>query len=222
MSSIQALTVKGALVSHQGLRGWWGLKLDRAICTVKDPIDPYGIAYSDVDELQLIFMNQEGYTKYKNLLDRRVSISGKLMGHSTAYHQTSVLIIVDEIASLDGVQAPRATAKQALKPLQDVDSYFAAVTVLPRPASRVIKQVWDSDPVNPFADSDRYVEHMFNGPMDVMWVKCREGYRIESPTSTTNSSIFQMDPRSPSNPFWGVAVSDSERTNITLRCVKGH
>lgn len=217
----QPLTVKGELISHQGLRGWWGLKLDHAICTLKDPIDPYGVAYTDVDELQLIFMNQDGYAKYKNLLNRSVSISGKLMGRTTGYHQTRVLIIVDEMASVDGVQAPKATAKEP-RPLRDGEFYFASVTVLPRPASRVIKQVWDTDPVKPFADSDRYVEHMFNGPMDVMRVKCREGYRIESPASTTNSSIFQMDPQSPANPFWGVAVSDSERTNITVRCGKTH
>jgi hypothetical protein len=110
----QPLTLKGTLVSHQGLRGWWGVKLDHRICTLKDPIDDYGVAYSDVDELQLIFMNQDSYTKYENLLNHRVSISGKLMGRSTAYHQTKVLIIVDEMASIDGEIARKSVESKRL------------------------------------------------------------------------------------------------------------
>jgi hypothetical protein len=214
-------TLKGRLTSHQGLRSWWGIRLDRSICTLKHPTDLTGAHYADVDELQLIFLNQDSFAKYEGLLNHRVSVSGKLMGRATAYHQTNVLIIVDQVASLDGVQVqePR-TAKQKLPPLRDLESYSAAVTVLPRPASRVIEQAWDKDPASFFPDSDRYVEHMFNGPMDIMWVKCREGYKIESPESSTNSSIFQMDPRSSTNPYWGVAVSDSQRTNITVRCLK--
>jgi hypothetical protein len=214
--------LKGTLVSHQGLRSWWGVKLDHPICMLKDPIDPYGMAYSDVDELQLIFMNQDSYGRYENLLNRSVSVSGSLMGRTTGYHNTSVLIVVDDVASLDGAssRAVKATAKPARPPLPDVESYFASLTVLPKPTSRVIEQAWDKDPVNFFADSDRYTEHMFNGPMNIMWVKCRDGYRIERPTSSTNSGVFQMAPRNSTNPFWGVAVSDSERTNITVHCIK--
>jgi len=190
------LTLKGNLTSHQGLRTWWGVKLDQAICTVKHPTDPYGVAYSDVKETHLIFLNPENSAKYERLLNHRVAVSGKLMGRTTAYHQTSVLIIVDEIASLDGaqIQTPQAV-KRALPSLRDLESYFASVSVLPRPASRVVKQAWDTDQGAFFADSDRYVEHMFNGPMDVMWVKCREGYRVESSESSSNSSLFQMDTR---------------------------
>lgn len=84
----------------------------------------------------------------------------------------------------------------------------------------MITQAWDKDPAAFFPDSDRYVEHMFNGPMDVMWVKCREGYRISKPASSTDSSIFQMDPQNSTNPYWGVAVSDSQRSNITMHCIK--
>lgn len=125
--------LNGQLTSHQGLRTWWGVKLDRTICTSKHATDPYGVAYSDVQELQLIFTDQDGSAKYEGLLNHEVAVSGKLMGRTTAYHQTSVLIIVDEIVSLDGVQAQvPQRAKPALRPLRDLESYVAAVTVLPR------------------------------------------------------------------------------------------
>jgi len=47
------------------------------------------------------------------------------------------------------------------------------------------------------AESDAYVTHMFNGPMDVMWVSCLAGYRIADAKSTTASAVFPMDADNP-------------------------
>ena len=215
--------LNGTLVSHQGLRGWWAVKPDNPICTIKEPSDPAAVAYSGVSEVQLILMGgQTDFDRYRLLLGRKVSVSGKLTPQVTAYHQTEVLILVDGIeAARAGSDAPTsAPTRPPSSSVSAVGGYAASVTVVPRPVNRVIKQAWDKDPNHFFPDSDRYVEHMFNGPMDIMWVKCRDGYSITGPKSSTGSSVFQMDPADPKNPYWGVAVSDSERTNITVLCSK--
>jgi hypothetical protein len=214
------VTLNGTLVSHQGLRGYWAVKPDNPICMIKEPSDPSAFAYTGVAELQLILMGaQADFDRYRPLLGRRVSVTGKLIPQVTGYHQTQVLIMVDGIVAASGNDSPRsAPTRPAASPAATVGEYSASVTVVPRPVNRVIKQAWDKDPSRFFPDSDRYVEHMFNGPMDIMWVKCRDGYTIAGPTSSTGSSVFQMDPADPNNPYWGVAVSDSERTNITVLC----
>jgi hypothetical protein len=218
------VTLNGTLVSHQGLRGFWAVKPDYPICTIKGPSDPAAIAHSGVAEVQLILMGgQADFDRYRPLLGRKVSVSGKLTPQVTAYHQTEVLIIVDGIEGPGGSDAPtrsNAPTRPVPSPVATVGGYSASVTVVPRPVSRVIEQAWDKDPSHFFPDSDRYIEHIFNGPMDVMWVKCKDGYTIAGPKSSTGSSVFQMDPADPKNPYWGVAVSNSERTNITVLCRK--
>jgi hypothetical protein len=129
--------------------------------------------------------------------------------------------MVDRIEAAGSLaEKTSAPVRSPSGPLPDVQEYFASVTVVPRPVSRIIKQAWDKDPRQFFPDSDRYVEHLFNGPMDIMWVKCRDGYSISGPKSSTGSSVFQMAPDDRTNPYWGIAVSDTERSNITVRCTK--
>jgi hypothetical protein len=214
-----SLTVKGHIVSHQGLRNWWGLAVDRPICMVKDSSDPYGQPYKGVLEMQLIPMAQSEYDRYRVLTGKEVSVTGKLTPRVNAYHQTSVLIFVSEIEGKDGEPAP--TVKQnPLTPLPEFASYTASLTVLPAPANRVMKQAWQkATPDTPLADSDRYVSHLFNGPKDIMWVQCRPGYWIAQATSGTGSSVFQMQENVKTS-SWGVAVSDSKRTNITVECLR--
>ena len=214
--------LNGTLVSHQGLRGFWAVKPDNPICTIKEPSDPSAVAYSGVAEVQLILMGgQADFDRYRPLLGRKVSVSGRLTPQVTGYHQTQVLIIVDGIEAAGESDAPTsAPLRPPPSPVVAVGGYSASVTVVPRPVNRVINQAWDKDPSHFFPDSDRYVDHMFNGPMDIMWVKCRDGYAITGSKSSTGSSVFQMDPADPKNPYWGVAVSDSERTNITVLCSK--
>ena len=214
--------LNGTLVSHQGLRGFWAVKPDNPICTIKEPSDPSAVAYSGVAEVQLILMGgQADFDRYRPLLSRRVFVSGRLTPQVTGYHQTEVLIIVDGIEAAGESDAPpSAPLRPPPSPVVAVGGYSASVTVVPHPVNRVIKQAWDTDPSHFFPNSEEYIEHLFNGPMDIMWVKCREGYTITGPKSSTGSSVFQMDPADPKNLYWGVAVSDSERSNITVRCSK--
>jgi hypothetical protein len=216
-------TVSGILTSHQGLRDWWGITLDQAICTLKDTSDPFGLAYSGVKELQIVLARSDDYSRYRNLLGQRITASGKFFPRATAYHQTNVLIMADRISFANEKEVsalPPAKGKSLNTHLPELAFYFASATILPAPASRVIKQAWDNDPDSFLPESDRYIEHLFNGPMDIMWVKCRTGYTISDPKSSTGSSIFRMDAGNPRNQYWGVAVSDSQRTNITVRCGK--
>jgi len=218
----KTVNLTGTLVSHRGLRGWWGLKLDRPICMTKgDPADPFMFPYQGVLEVQLLLNGQSEFDHYRNLLGEPVSATGKLTPRVNGHHETEVLIFVERIVATNATTAPFPTsARTEPGPLLTPPSYFASVTVLPHPVSRVIKQAWDKDPKEFFAESDRYISHFFKPSMDLMWVKCIDGYAISAPKSSTNSSIFQMDPDDPKNTVWGVAVSDSERTNIVVRCVR--
>src|SRR5664280_2452416 len=134
--------LSGTLVSHQGLRGWWAVKLDKPICTITEPSDPFSVGHSDVPELQLILMGgQADFDRYRPLLGRKVSVSGKLTPQVTAYHQTEVLIIVDGIEGPGGSDAPtrsNAPTRPVPSPVATVGGYSASVTVVPRPVSRVI------------------------------------------------------------------------------------
>jgi hypothetical protein len=217
------VNLTGVLVSHQGLRNWWALKLDKPVCTISEPSDPAAVAHSKVEEIQLIvFGGQAEFERYKPLLGRKVSVSGKLTPRVTAYHQTPVLIMVESIESKDHTETPVIVSQRPAPRLPEIPEYSASATVVPHPVNRVIKQAWDKDPSHLFADSDRYIDHMFNGPMDIMWVRCRDGYEISNAHSSTASSVFQMAPDDPKNPYWGVAVAEAARTNITVRCSKAH
>jgi hypothetical protein len=189
---------------------------------IKDSSDPFGLAYSGVGELQLSLTDQDDFESVSKLPGRKVSVSGKLTPRVTAYHETNVLLMVERLTPLTPTEAlyPRSLRPSPV-PLADMPSYFVSVTVLPSPVSRVVKQAWAANhPTRFFSESDRYAQHMFNGPEDIMWVKCREGYTISAPRSTTKAGIFQMSPDSTKNPYWGVAVSDSQPTNITMQCIK--
>ena len=217
------VSLRGTLVSHQNLNNWWAVKLARSICTVNDPSDPSMVAYNSVGELQLILGGQADLDRCRNLLGREVAVSGKLIPQVTAHHQTRVLIIVDQIEPISPVKVtevpiPVATRAAGISALPDAPSYIASATVVPSPTRRVIKQAWDNDPSRFFPESDRFIEHFFNGPSDIMWVKCLDGYTITESKSSSGTSVFQMDPGDTKNPYWGVAVSVSERSNITVRC----
>ena len=97
----------------------------------------------------------------------------------------------------------------------DLPFYYASTTVIPS-ADRVIIKAWQTDPENFFRPSDSYVERFFNGPKDILWVGCRNGYTIKDGTSSTGSAVFRMDDAS--NETFGVAVHGTGRTNITVRC----
>ena len=96
----------------------------------------------------------------------------------------------------------------------DLPSYYASTTVIPS-ADRVIIKAWQTDPENFLRPSDSYVEHFFNGPKDILWASCRNGYSIKDATSSTGSAVFRMDDAS--NETFGVAVGGTGRTNITIQ-----
>jgi peptidyl-prolyl cis-trans isomerase A (cyclophilin A) len=211
-----AIALTGTVASHQGLQSWWGLKLDTPICTVADNSDPYMIAYQDVRETQIIVFQNEDLTPYSG---QRITISGELLPMVNGHHQTRVMIGLKSV-QVAGRNANVPQRKAQARPTYLPDAFHASVTVLAKPIARVTAQAWDRDPNAFLAESDAYVTHMFNGPMDVMWVSCLAGYRIADAKSTTASAVFPMDADNPKNAYWGVAVSDSKRTNITIGCVR--
>jgi len=126
-----------------------------------------------------------------------------------------------EVVSPDGAHRSTRPKTATPQPSYLPDAFYASLTVLPKPTERVITKAWDKDPQSFFANSDDYVSHMFNRPKDIMWVSCLAGFRIDEAKSTTGSSVFPMDADDSKNAYWGVAVSDGARTNITILCIKG-
>jgi hypothetical protein len=214
------VTLAGVVTLHEGLKGFWSIALDQPICTIGRPDDPFAEAFNGERELQVIFEGAENpaFEQFRTLRTKRVLLTGTLMSRTTGYHRTNVLITVNRFKR---VETDQGTIRVAPSTIRNVTLYSAAATVLPAPVDRLVKLAWNGDAKNPFPDSDRYIQHLFNGPMDIMWVKCADGYLVDGiPESTTRSSVFQMDPSDPKNPWWGVAVSASQRTNVTVRCAK--
>lgn len=214
------VTLTGNLISHQGLRTWWSLKLDRSVCMLAGPSD--STEGKDVSEMQMIPSDGD-YDQYKPLMEKHVVMVGKLTPWVTAYHMTPVMIMVDSISLTAGSQVigqARNRSARRTTDLPEVQSYYAAVTVVPA-AKTVVNQVWQTDlSTDSLPSPELWVKHLFNGPMDIMWVNCRDGYTIQGAVSATNSAVFPMSEGNPRIDTRGVAVSDSERTNITIRCVK--
>jgi hypothetical protein len=78
----------------------WVLRLATPICVAPDgPTEDYNDPESNVRELQLIFMDGAGYTKYRSLLGKPVSVSGTLSHAITGHHHTKVMVVVREIAA---------------------------------------------------------------------------------------------------------------------------
>jgi Domain of unknown function (DUF4431) len=215
------VTLTGTLVSHQDLRSWWSLKLDQSACMVLGQSDPNEAARPGVAEMQVLFEGGGDYDQYRPLLKKRVVIVGKLTPWVTAYHMTPVMVEVSSISLTDGSQMIGPERQAASKPadLPNVQSYYASATVI-QAAKRVATQAWQKDPADALQSADSWMRHFFNGPMDIMWVNCREGYAIQEARSSTNSAVFQLSEDNPQIDTHGVAVSDSGRTNITIRCVK--
>ena len=211
-----AVKLNGTLMTHQGLRNWWGVKLDEPICTI--PVDSLE-SYHNVQELQLL-MGEGDFDRYAPLIGRKVSVSGKLEAQSTGYHQTKVMIGVAGMEVRENKPVlPVGPPSEPPAKLLDVQSYFASVTVERTPA-RVIKKAWVNDPSHLLPHSEFYIDHMFNGPMDVLWVTCRDGYTTTGPTSSTDAHPFRMSPDDPTDRFWGISVNDTQSSEIAVGCQK--
>jgi len=212
--------VTGVLVPHQGIETWFGIKVDEPICMIANASDYSMLAYQSVPELQII---QVQGSVLRALVGKRIRADGKLEPMVSGHHRTNVMIMVSSLKEVKGapgiagkVLPTNVSQSRRLTP----DVYIASATVIPDPGGRVIKEARGALLKDLLPDPESLVRTMFNGPQDIMWVYCSEGYRLGEATSATSSRVFQMDPADPSNSYWGVAASYSERSNITVTCSK--
>src|SRR5712691_8996124 len=73
-----SVTLDGVMIAHEGLRTWRGVRLERAICMIEDPSNPYAVAHKGVAEVQLILSGEADFDRYRGLLNKRVAVFGKL------------------------------------------------------------------------------------------------------------------------------------------------
>src|ERR1035437_1329231 len=109
------VTLNGTLVSHQGLRGFWAVKPDYPICTIKGPTDPAAIAHSGVAEVQLILMGgQADFDRYRPLLGRKVSVSGSPECPRESEHPTAASRVATAIETGAGTPASARSISPSL------------------------------------------------------------------------------------------------------------
>lgn len=212
------VSLKGTVIKHDGLRAWWGLKLDTPICTNAGPDEDQGLAHTGIHELHLVVSSKLHWAQIVPLQGKSAVLSGRLMLAITGHHMTPVLLQVDEVHNSPVQHIPPQKPKEVSSRQPLPESYSAKVTVMQSPVNRVITMAWATDPSKPFKDADEFVTHYFNGPMDIMWVECRAGYRIVAPESPSSSSVFPMD--GPGSKIWGVAVAPQGESAIRVTCIR--
>jgi uncharacterized protein DUF4431 len=79
----------------------WILELDNTHCVDEDKADPdLNPAQKAVRRIQLVFNDRKAYVKYKDLVSKKIMLTGTLFGGHTAHHHTNVLLTVGTLESL--------------------------------------------------------------------------------------------------------------------------
>jgi len=72
----------------------WALRLDRSICI--NSASDLNEAEDNLQEIQLVLKATQ-YVRYRNLIGRKVSVSGTLFDSHTGHHHKKVLLTTDQI-----------------------------------------------------------------------------------------------------------------------------
>jgi len=75
---------------------YWILHLDKLICVRPDTDDDRGLPNVKTRDIQLVFMDDSFYTKYRDLVRRRArfNVVGSLFHQNTVHHVTKILVNV--------------------------------------------------------------------------------------------------------------------------------
>jgi hypothetical protein len=76
--------------------GYWILKPDKPVCVVAGPDDELNETELDVRTIQLVLSDKQ-YKIYRNLLNKRIIVTGTLSHGHTGHHHTAVLLKVSRL-----------------------------------------------------------------------------------------------------------------------------
>ena len=80
---------------------YWFVKLSRPVCVGEDEKEPdLNPAKKGVGSIQLV-LSRDGYAAYKELVGKRVMVSGTLFGAITGHHHTPVLLTVRTLSAVN-------------------------------------------------------------------------------------------------------------------------
>lgn len=211
----QPVTIRGKLTlrDESGYRQWIALTPERPICTMEHP-NPFNLARAGVTELQAEAAgnNSKRWDRLDRLIGHRVVVTGQLFGAQTGYHRTDVLIDVVEVQP---VNAAGQAALQRPKP-RLVIKEVAAYDVLIVAGQRLTKEAREVGTNKLLMPTDAYAPHRMNGA-DVLYVNCREGYKIES----SNVDPPDVGMCGVIDNTCGMSVEDKDRApRLKMRCVK--
>jgi hypothetical protein len=80
----------------------------------------------------------------------------------------------------------------------------------------VTKTAWLRDE-HGYLPANEYVTHYFNGPADVMWVNCPDGFRIVQASSPTGNSVFPMT-EGGDDTAYGILLLNQLQNTILITC----
>jgi hypothetical protein len=79
----------------------WILNLDKSVCVKARAGDDFDVEVSHLRDLQLVLGNNNYYQRAKELLSRKIIVTGVLFGAHTGHHHTPVLMDVKNLQLLE-------------------------------------------------------------------------------------------------------------------------
>ena len=86
----------------------WLLVLTHPICVNEIKGESFYPAAANIHQLQIGFAEDNGYKKYRNMVGKRVLVSGTLFYAQTGHHHTEVLLTAKTIEKVPGDQLDKA------------------------------------------------------------------------------------------------------------------
>jgi TIR domain len=83
--------------------------------------------------------------------------------------------------------------------------------------SRVVTKIAYLLDEHGYLPANDYVTHYFNGPADIMWVNCPDGFRIASASSSTGNDVFPMV-EGDEDTAYGILLLNQLQNTIEFRC----
>jgi hypothetical protein len=83
--------------------------------------------------------------------------------------------------------------------------------------SRVVTKIAYLLDEHGYLPANDYVTHYFNGPADIMWVNCPDGFRIVSASSSTGNDVFPMV-EGDEDTAYGILLLNQLQNTIEVQC----
>lgn len=202
------VSADGKIVFHQSLRPWVGFVPQMPLCISARTGRPV--------EIEVAGEHDDNYQEMRSLDGCTVRASGDLGFLPSPYWATGYKLSHLTVTPLQACNKEPSLPEQIPDPgTANVRRYTASATVHQSPVPAIDAKAWTTNPNGTKAELPKaYAQYSLNGGMDLLNLKCRDGYKVVCAASATRSSLESDDI------FHRVAVTDTGDSNITIGCVK--